>query len=174
MSVRLQRLQNDRLRLEKLCEESDGRLTLLRTRGNPPDTFEVRIQCRSIERLAPHAEPVYREEHRLQVGLPPNYPGLFARPWAKMLTPIYHPHIFPSGVVCVGDEHMPSEFLDLFVLRMAEVLRYNPQLLDLRSPAHHEALRWAQAHMHLFPTDPHSFLAPTETPKPKIGWNDAP
>ncbi|MGP8070587.1 MAG: hypothetical protein ACLP5V_11920 [Candidatus Bathyarchaeia archaeon] len=117
----------------------------------------------SITNLASD-EPVYGNSHRVLVKLPANYP--IGQPYAEMLTPLFHPHVFPSKVMCIGRKWLPSEFLDLFAKRVGAIICFNPDYFDFNSPANSTAMQWAKHHMKLFPTD--TF----DVEKTSIQWNE--
>src|SRR5438132_10648493 len=95
------RLQADYEHVVALANNSGGALGIESMRGNPPDEYVLRYQCRSVERLQ-DGKPVYRDQHRVRVKLPAKYPSPSAPPVVEMLTPIYHPHVYPNRTVCMG------------------------------------------------------------------------
>jgi ubiquitin-protein ligase len=70
-----------------------------------------------------------------------------------MLTPIFHPHVFPSLKICMGRKWTPAEYLDDFVGRIGQILCFNPDYVDQSSPANREALDWVNKNRHVIPTD---------------------
>ncbi len=79
-------------------------------------------------------------------------------PLTTVLTPIFHPHVFASGVVCIGAKWLPGEGMDLFVRRVVRLLAFDPLLMNPASIANGEAQAWyamaLRRHPGAFPTDP--------------------
>jgi len=171
--LRRQRLISDEERLRALAALNPDRLIIQTTKGNPPDSYEIVLQCKTVTALRGGA-PVYGSRHVLRVTLPPSYP-LQARPHAAYLTPVRNPHVFPSRDVCIGSKGSLTEFLDAFVRRMYDVLRYDPEYIDPDSPADRDAMAWAQQNMHLLPLDATPLCVPGlgEEP-PTILWRNRP
>jgi hypothetical protein len=96
-----------------------------------------------------------RTSTRLAIELAPRHP--FQPPSATVLTPVFHPHVFPSGLVCIGAKWLPSEGMDLFVQRIVRLLAYDPLLMNPQSVAHGGAQLWYQRALlqdpAAFPTD---------------------
>ena len=110
--------------------------------------------------VATVGSPAYPRERRttsrVAIDLAPRHP--FAPPMATVLTPVFHPHVFPSGLVCIGAKWLPGEGMDLYVRRVMRLLAFDPLLMNPGSIAHGAAQAWyAQAlcaHPDAFPTDP--------------------
>jgi hypothetical protein len=104
--------------------------------------------------------PAYPRERqtssRIAIDLAPRHP--FQPPLTTVLTPIYHPHVFASGVVCIGARWLPGEGMDLFVWRLVRLLAFDPLLMNPHSIANGPAHAWyrdaLQRHPQAFPTDP--------------------
>ncbi len=90
----------------------------------------------------------------IEIQLPIRYP--FAPPSAKVLSPQWHPNVWPNGTICLGTRWQASEGLDLFVARIVKLLIYDPLLVNLGSMAHPDAGRWysqtLKIHPSTFPT----------------------
>jgi hypothetical protein len=90
------------------------------------------------------------------IDLAPRHP--FMPPTATLQTPVFHPNVFESGVVCMGSTWLPSEGMDLFVRRLVRLLAFDPLLVNTRSVANSTALAWyarsLQQHPSSFPSDP--------------------
>jgi ubiquitin-protein ligase len=97
-----------------------------------------------------------------------NYPLDVNAIYAEMLTPLFHPHVWRSGVICKGRQWMVSEFLDLLATRIGSIICFDPDYFDFNSPAHGEAMEWAKNHMRLFPTD----TMDIGQPKATVQWNE--
>ena len=149
------RLKSDYENLLRLAVGSGGTLSIASTKGHPPDEYVLVYRCRSVEALS-KGYPVYRDVHRVAIKLPAKYPAPFAPPIVKMLTPIYHPHVYKNLMVCMGD-WQTSEYLDDFALRMGALLQFQKEFFDIRDPANEEAVDWARKNLLLFPTDDRTF-----------------
>jgi ubiquitin-protein ligase len=113
--------------------------------------------------------PRYRTTHDVLVVLPAAYP--IGRPTATVLTPICNPHVFDSGVVCLGGAAWsPAESLDLFVRRLRSILVWDPLILDPGSPANWTAMRWAEGRRDQLPLDEPSFGGETPAAPAPIVW----
>jgi hypothetical protein len=92
---------------------------------------------------------------RITIDLAPRHP--FQPPLTTVLTPIFHPHVFGSGVVCIGARWLPGEGMDLFVRRVVRLLAFDPLLMNPHSIANAAANTWyrssLQRHPQAFPTD---------------------
>ena len=99
-----------------------------------------------------------KQESRVlvHVALPERYP--FQAPVATVRTPIFHPNVFPSGVICLGTRWVAAEGLDLFVHRLLRLVTFDPLLVNITSPANAAAASWYERarreHPAAFPTDP--------------------
>jgi len=104
--------------------------------------------------------PAYPRERqsssRIAIDLAQRHP--FQPPLATVLTPIFHPHVFGSGVVCIGARWLPGEGMDLFVQRIVRLLAFDPLLMNPHSIANAAANAWYRStllrHPQAFPTDP--------------------
>ncbi len=154
-SARDLRLQSDFENLSRIAKGSGGTLAIESAVGRPPDQYILAYHCRSIERLEA-GRPIYRSLHRVEIRLPARYPAPIAPPRVRMLTPIWHPHVYTNSVVCMG-EWQTTEYLDVFALRLGALLQFEKRYLDVRDPANEAAIDWARKNLLLFPTDTCSF-----------------
>jgi ubiquitin-protein ligase len=165
--VRQRRLAADHQMVSQLVTESGNTLHVESIDGNPPHTYIIQYRCRGIERLNGQA-PIYREEHRVRIALPANYPA--QGPVATMLTPIFHPHIWSSNAICLGRWTL-SERLDNLLTRIGAIIQYDPQYFDFNSPANRDASAWAQRNMRLFPVGRCNFKVPSARAG-EISWTN--
>ena len=114
-----------------------------------------------------------RTTTRLVIELPARYP--FMPPSASIATPILHPNVYPSGLVCLGTKWLPSEGIDLFVRRIAQLITFDPLIVNVRSVANPVALGWYQQALRrfpqAFPTEPVELALPEEQ-SAQIHWQD--
>jgi len=85
----------------------------------------------------------------VHVALPERYP--FVAPVATVRTPIYHPNVYPSGIICLGTRWIAAQGLDIFVQRLLRLVTFDPLLINTASPANREAASWYEARRREFP-----------------------
>ena len=73
----------------------------------------------------------------VHVALPERYP--FVAPVATVRTPIYHPNVYPSGIICLGTRWIAAQGLDIFVQRLLRLVTFDSLLINTVSPANREA-----------------------------------
>jgi hypothetical protein len=141
-------------RVRRLAVASRGRIGIvtLPAAGRPRFVLDLGYATVGSQRY-----PTERQAaSRIAIDLAPRHP--FQAPVTTVLTPVFHPHVFDSGVVCIGAKWLPSEGMDLFVLRVLRLLAFDPLLMNPFSIANGAANAWYQAtlrrHPDAFPTDP--------------------
>lgn len=141
-------------RVRALATASGGRIGIVTLPALGQPRFVLDLVCTTAG-----SQRYPRERHtaaRLAIDLAPRHP--FAPPIATVLTPIFHPHVFASGLVCIGAKWQPSEGMDLFVKRIVRLLAFDPLLMNPVSIANGAAQAWYQSaqrlHPGAFPTDP--------------------
>ncbi len=149
------RLQTDAAHLDRLAAASGG---MLAVRAHASAAHRQVVIDLGLRTAADDTYPQRaRSAVRLVVDLPRRYP--FESPVARLdaSTPVFHPNVFVTGVVCVGTRWQPSEGLDLFVTRVARLLAFDPLLVNLRSVANAAAAQWyaraLRAHPTAFPSE---------------------
>jgi ubiquitin-protein ligase len=147
------RIRADAERLQTLSARSSGRIRAVQlpARGMPRAVIEM-----DYATAGSRAYPAERRtQTRLVLDLPGRYP--FQPPIATITTPIQHPNVFASGVVCIGTKWLPSEGIDLFVRRIAQLVTFDPLIVNVGSAANRDALGWyldaKRRHPEAFPTD---------------------
>lgn len=172
-TIRQQRLIADEERLRALLAANRERISLVSAEGRPPERYVLQCHCVSVVALQ-RGRARFGDTHVLRVLLPPDYP-LGSPPRAYIDTPIRHPHVFTSRQeVCIGHKRVITEYLDAFVARMFDLLRYDPDNLNPLSPADTEALTWALKHRDSLPLDTHALVLPSmgAPAEPTIVWKD--
>ena len=149
------RLQSDYANLLALTRDSGGTLSLESVKGRPPEEYVLIYQCRSIKGLIGE-KPIYRDQHRVRFRLPARYPLPSAPPRVDLLTPLFHPHVYPNREVCLGG-WQSSEYLDQLALRIGALIQFDRRLLNVRDPANEEAMDWVRRNLRLLPTDSCTF-----------------
>jgi len=168
------RLEADHQRLRALAAGSGGMIVL--RAGPTPALPQAELGLHyAIARSERYPVDVTRET-RLRIVLPARYP--FQPPVATVLTPVWHPNVFPSGVICLGTRWLASEGLDLFVQRLARLLTFDSLLVNTASPANRAAAEWYTRTRRLrpdaFPSDGPQFgAAAPDAGRGRVGWREA-
>lgn len=177
-SPRTRRLRTDLRSLEALREESSiidftvpGPL-----RGGPPESYLVTFRGKGAWRADSSQDILLRERHEVQIQLGAAYPRMM--PELAWKSPIFHPNISASGVVCLGGygtHWVPSLNLDELCGMLWDMIRYANY--DVESPYNREAALWAKTQKtYRLPLDLRPIRdrvaglapAPTESRKPPI------
>lgn len=151
-SPRLRRLRSDLRAIQQLKAES----TILdfELRGNPPEWYLLRFHGLGLWRPEGTESVHVRNVHEVSLGLGASYPRMM--PELSWKTPIFHPNISGSGVVCLGGYGtywVPSVNLDELCHMLWDMIRY--QNFDVNSPYNREAAAWAKTqHDMRLPVDP--------------------
>ena len=146
------RRQADIAKLQELQTEFRGVVSITRTAGNPVNLVELEIKLKTARsaRFPDEAQA----SNSVQIQLPARYP--FEPPKVTVTTPIWNPNIFTSGLICLGQQWIPSHNLALLVQRVMQILALDPAIINLASPANVEARNWyataSQRNPALFPT----------------------
>jgi ubiquitin-protein ligase len=159
------RLLSDYKKVKKLAAESGGSLTLVSAAGSPPLSYVIEYHCPGLVKEAGKVNLSHRHQVLIQLGA--NYP--FEKPTARMLTPIFNPHVFTSNAICLGGVWSPVETLASLILRIGALLQLDPRVLDFRSPANFEANLWVQNNRHRLPLGNVTFVTP-EPDRGRLAW----
>ncbi len=168
MGIREKRLENDFKELSQLVRNSGGTLAIASTQGKPVEVYKIEYRCKGIESLR-NNQPVFRKTHSVEIILGNNYPR--EKPSAKFITEIFHPNVFENKNVCLGSYWTMAENLSELVIRIGKIIQYSKDVLNLKSPANHEAKDWAENNMQRFPVDTETFKV-SKKPTSTIVWND--
>ena len=154
-SPRIRRLRTDLRALELLR----GQSTIFNfsvpgpTGRGLPEAYVVRFHGKGFWRPPNSDEILIREEHELSIVLGAEYPRMM--PELSWRTPIFHPNISGSGVVCLGGYGSfwaPSLSLEELCHMVWDMIRYRNY--DVESPYNREAALWAKTQPHFeFPID---------------------
>ncbi len=150
-SPRTRRLRNDRLDLEKLC--ADSSILSYEAIGDPAEKYIIRFLGKGLWSPSRGASIAIRDKHEVRINLGASYPRMM--PGLSWATPIFHPNISASGIVCLGGygtHWVPSLGLDELCEMLWDMIRY--QNYDIDSPYNRDAAAWArtQTDFH-FPLD---------------------
>src|SRR5688572_28266002 len=140
-SPRSRRLKSDYKALEQLAAEST--IFSFSPYGNPADFYMLKFRGRGVWKPDRQGEVLLRDEHEVHIRLGASYPRMM--PELAWKSPIFHPNISASGVVCLGGYGtywVPSLALDELCSMLWDMIRY--QNFDETSPYNREAAAWAK------------------------------
>lgn len=140
-SPRTRRLRSDLRALEQLAAESS--IFEFRSYGSPPDFYMVSFKGRGIWKPDAASEVLLRDEHEVHIRLGASYPRMM--PELAWKSPVFHPNISASGVVCLGGYGtywVPSLSLDELCTMLWDMVRF--ENYDEKSPYNREAAAWAK------------------------------
>jgi len=138
---RTRRLRSDHRSLVQLKSESS--IFDFIPVGDPPDQYVLRFKGRGVFRTENASDVLIRQDHEVLLRLGSGYPR--SLPSLTWRTPIFHPNIASSGVVCLGayGQHWaPSVTLEELVGMLWDMIRYAN--FDVDSPYNREAANWAR------------------------------
>lgn len=167
LNPRDRRLQSDYKKVTDLVSESGGTLSLVRVLGSPPTSYVIEYRCPSLVKNETGVL-IIRDRHQVEINLGANYP--LEKPTAKMLTPVFNPHVFLHNAICLGAVWSAAETLDTLILRIGALLQLDPKVLDPRSPANHEANQWVNDNRRRIPLGTVGFKA-AQPAKDRIQWS---
>jgi ubiquitin-protein ligase len=139
-SPRIRRLRNDLKALEQLAAESS--IFSFKAYGEPPDSYIIRFHGVGLWK-PDAAEPQFHDRHEVHVRLGASYPRMM--PELAWKSPIFHPNISASGIVCLGGYGtywVPSLTLDELCTMLWDMIRY--ENYDEKSPYNREAALWVK------------------------------
>jgi len=151
---RLRRLRSDFRDMQLLAAESSILDFSYRSAGPemPPDAYAVRFRGSGLERAGSNRIAI-RDYHEVSIELGAGYPRQM--PELAWRTPIFHPNISASGIVCLGgyaSHWVPSLTLSELCRMLWDMVRYTNY--DVDSPYNREAATWARTqHDWKFPVD---------------------
>ncbi|MEM8584977.1 MAG: ubiquitin-conjugating enzyme E2 [Bacteroidota bacterium] len=104
---------------------------------NIPTVYHVIYKLRSITAIDSEAQPIYGDEHLMELSIPPRYPLESAQIY--MRTPVWHPNIQSEGrfvgKICGNVKDYGIDYgLRQLVLRVGEILQYKNYLADFVPP----------------------------------------
>ena len=141
-SPRIRRLRTDLNVLERLRQES----TILdfTSQDNPPESYLITFRWKGLYRPTDSRQVAISERHEVAIRLGASYPR--SMPEMEWRTPIFHPNISGSGVVCLGGYGtywVPSLNLDELCEMLWDMIRF--QNYDPSSPYNRDAALWVES-----------------------------
>lgn len=153
LSPRARRLNADFEAMQKLDTESS--IFSFNSIRNPPDVYHVTFRGIGLWRMN-NGQIALRNVHEVAIELAAAYPRLI--PNLSWKTPIFHPNISSSGVVCLGGygtNWVPSLTLDELCTMLWDMIRYKNY--DTESPYNKDAAIWTRTQTKFqFPLDDRS------------------
>jgi hypothetical protein len=140
-SPRTRRLKSDQKAIEQLA--ADSSIFEFSPYGTPPDFYILRFLGRGFWKPDAASEVLIRDEHEVHIRLGASYPRMM--PELAWKSPIFHPNISASGIVCLGGygtHWVPSLALDELCGMLWDMVRY--ENYDETSPYNREAAAWAK------------------------------
>ena len=138
--------------MEKLRSESS--IIDFDVSGEPAEKYLLRFYGQGLWRAEGSTAIRMREMHEVRIVLGAAYPRMM--PEISWCSPIFHPNISASGVVCLGGygtHWVPSLSLDELCGMLWDMIRY--QNFDVDSPYNREAALWAKTqNTYGLPLDP--------------------
>lgn len=139
-SPRTRRLESDFRAIQQLSRESS--IFDFDSTGDLPEQYRLFFHGPGTFRTRRNTVAI-RDEHEIIIDLGAAYPRLM--PGISWQTPVFHPNISSSGVVCLGGygtNWVPSLQLDELCVMLWDMIRY--QNYDVESPYNREAALWAK------------------------------
>ncbi len=165
MGGRASRIENDLKKVKELCLKSNGAINII-SQNN--EEIELEFKYRTIENSS--GKIINKSIVEIEFG--PKYP--FIEPKAFFKSEIFHPNVYTSGQICFGIKWVGSQTLDFLVERIANIIIFDSNILNLDSPANSTAVNWYKKTIRnnpdIFPTD--TFVKQTQTKKSTIKWKN--
>lgn len=110
--------------------------------SEPPERYRVTYRIRGVMLDASGQQPVFREEHVVEVRLGATYPR--DKPMFLMQTPIFHPNFGPrvGDEVCIGDAWTAAQPLCDLILKVGDMIQYREY--NVKAPLNSDAARWVR------------------------------
>lgn len=142
------RREEDVKKIEKIASQYQGIIELLGVTGNPISNIRLRLNVPTAKNQNyPDEVQKYSD---IKVSLTARYP--FEPPKVEVLTPVWNPNIYTSGVICLGTKWLPTQGLDLLLLRIIQLLAYDSLIINTQSPANSQACSWYMQTKNRYPT----------------------
>ncbi len=139
-SPRTRRLEADFRGIQKLAAEST--IFEFHALGPVPESYRFCFSGPGTWKT-PRRTVALRDYHEIVIELGAAYPRMM--PGLNWQTPVFHPNISSSGIVCLGGygtHWVPSLRLDELAVMLWDMIRYRNY--DVQSPYNREAALWAR------------------------------
>lgn len=144
------RVVQDIAKLRQLSTATANKVRVVNVTGNPTNHIELELN------FPTYSSPSFQKQttSNIHIDLLGNYP--LTPPTIKFITPIYHPNVYQSGLLCIGNYWRVTEYLDLLVKRVIRIMCFDPQYSNPSSAANLAAATWynenRRSNPRLFPT----------------------
>ncbi|HHO47870.1 MAG TPA: hypothetical protein ENN06_05390 [Desulfobacteraceae bacterium] len=145
MSVDVQQLQSDFARVKKILALYPGSITLLQTRGDPPESYDIEYNVKGY-RANPDGTASPADRHLIRISLPFGYPH--SAPIVKPLTPVFHPDMDPDAVR-IADFWEKHQSLPELIVHIGQMIC--GARCSTREPLNQRAFDWYEEHKSLLP-----------------------
>jgi len=170
-SPRDKRIDEDIRRLRALRDNHPNLVQKVSVAGTPVSVVRLSL---GVPTAANGDYPrAVQDSSEVQIELSRGYPHSDP-PKVSILSPVWNPNVYPSGLVCPG-EWIATQGLDLLALRVMRILAFDPLIINTASSANAHASTWyvqaKKLHPTAFPTIPLDRLLTTQPP-PKMSWKN--
>src|SRR6185312_15111277 len=121
-----ERRRQDLAKITRLGERSRGRIAISEITGAPLDEAVLTLAYKTAP--SPRYPEDARDSTRIRVVLSARYP--FQEPAIDVLDPVFNPNVYGSGRFCLGAKWMPTESLDMLILRVAKILTFDTEIMN--------------------------------------------
>ncbi|MBI4329845.1 MAG: hypothetical protein HY673_01025 [Chloroflexi bacterium] len=173
MDARGKRIDQDVGKLRSLRDRHSDLVESIAVTGNPVSRIRLLLHIPTAETTDYPVKPTATQT--VLIELPARYPGKEAPPMLSITTPIWHPNVYESGLICLGQWH-PTEWLDLLIVRVMRLFAFDPSIVNTESAANPKAADWYKRtkmrYPAAFPTMNIERLKTLMAPRPQIVWRD--
>lgn len=139
-SLNMRRLEVDYRRILNLISESQGRIEIVETVGQPPDVYVFKFRCQTIVYIDIDGQPIWSNETLVKITLHERYPIWPAM--TEVISPMFHPQV-KNNSLCAGWSNAQGG-LDILVEGLFQIVAFHNY--SLVSPLNSEAARWYSEH----------------------------
>jgi ubiquitin-protein ligase len=170
MDAKLKRREEDFKKIKKLSDDYSGIISILNV-DRSLSQFKLQFQIPTAYNS--NFPDDVQSKTDICIDLPLFYP--LKEPKVTILTPIWNPNVYHNKIVCLGTKWIPTQGLDLLVIRLMRLIALDPTIINTKSPANATASEWYARKLHtmpnLFPTVDIDKIRKGEK-KQGIGWRN--
>lgn len=138
VDVKTMRRVADLERLGRLRDKHPQLITRMAVAGTPMDRVSLVL---SMPTAGSASYPDVIEDHvDVEIQVPGEYPR--SPPLVRVSSTVWNPNVYASGLVCIGPIWIPTEGMDLFLVKMVRLLAFDPKIVNPDSPANLDAAKW--------------------------------